>query len=265
MTAKTNLAALLAVFMCACEIDQNPSRSSDEPEAAEETNFDRIENDTDARINLVHNGELSFPDRPWSLSCQDTDPNSFRIESDGTTLKIQGSNEQTGADCDLLIRAEPLREIIVRGHGDVEVDGLITGLERVEVFGNGQIHFQGIKSEELTINAHGDGEVMVNDLDARTFNLVVLGRGDSVLSGKVDEGNVQVNGVGDLLATQLEFTDLYIEVHGAGNASVLVTGTIGGFVSGDGNLDVWGNPQGEVEERGDGHVYFHDGAPPAEE
>jgi hypothetical protein len=265
MTARTTLAAVLAVFVSACEIDQNPSRTPDDPEPAEEMDFNRIENQTDAKLDLVHDGELSFPNRPWSLDCQETSPDKIRIQSDGETLSIKGNDGETGADCELRIRAEPLYEIIVKGHGDVDVDGLITGLERVEVRGNGQINFQGIKSDELTLAAHGDGEFRVNDLSVRALDLTVTGRGDSVLSGQADEGNLRVMGIGDLLATQLEFTNLFIEVSGAGNASVFVTDTIGGSVSGDGNLDVWGNPEGEVEELGSGHVYFHDGEPPAEE
>jgi hypothetical protein len=220
-----------------------------------------IENGVD--LSLVHGRQWEDEARPWHLTCTDTQPSDVKVLVADDALKVTGGDADFGADCTLELRAEPLREIVFDGNGDLDVDSPIRGLEQIEVHGNGDITFAGIVSDTLTIETGGNGTVEIGSVDVADLDLTTTGRGDTRIEGTATTAIASVRGIGDLVAVGLTIQDLYIEVTGAGNASVFVTGTIDGFVSGDGNLDVWGNPTGAVEQRGAGQVVFHDALPPA--
>jgi hypothetical protein len=254
--------AAMMLFSAGCVMELDTGEPDLGPVDAPQ--FDRVENESAVDLELVHDVAFDPPYRPWELTCMGADPNRIRIERTGDTLRIRAEDPETGEGCVLKLRAEPTREILVGGNGDLTVAREIRGLTYLEARGDGAIDFQrGLVSDELTLEALGNGQIRIEGLDVRALFVDVAGRGDLLLSGQADLADLRVTGIGDVSATSLRIRNLYVELSGAGDAAVWVTDTIDGVVRGEGNLDVWGDPDGEVDQQGAGHVNFHGSAPPA--
>jgi len=233
---------------------KNPDGNVDEP-AVE--SFDRVENVTDAKLILVAEDSWTNPDAKWEVSCTSSPIDIIVAEVTDGVLTLTATDALLGADCAISLRADPVREILVTGNGDLDVDGTIRDLASVEIRGDGEVTLETVQTTDLDLSAHGNGQIKITNLQSDTLKATVAGRGDMWLAGAVPEAEIHVLGIGDLIAEDLLIQDLTIELAGAGNALVNVSGTISGSVSGDGNLDVFGNPEGDVEQTGAGHVIYH--------
>jgi cytoskeletal protein CcmA (bactofilin family) len=236
---------------------RNPDSSNPPVEEPAQESFDRVENETDAKIVLVAEESWTNPDAKWEVSCTSSPLDILVAEVNDGVLTLTATDALLGADCAIKLRAEPLREILVSGNGDLDVDGTVRDLAYVEIRGDGEVTLGTVQTTNIELWAHGNGQIKIDNLQADTLNATVAGRGDMWLSGAVPEAEIHVQGLGDLIAEDLLLQDLHIELTGAGNPLVNVSGTISGKVSGDGNLDVFGNPDGDVEQTGAGHVIHH--------
>jgi hypothetical protein len=97
--------------------------------------------------------------------------------------------------------------------------------------------------EAFVIN--GAGDVDIRGFDGGAFSYRLRGAGDTELSGKVDELEIQLSGAGDIDASDLVAQDAEVRVSGAGNAKVHVENRIDARVSGVGNIVCYGNPKEE--------------------
>lgn len=249
---------LILAGACTLNVEDPGNNPDDNPveEPAVET-FDRVENETDAKLILVAEDSWTNPDAKWEASCTSSALDILVLEVNDGVLTVTATDALLGADCAISVRADPVREILVTGNGDLDVDGTVRDLAYVEIRGDGEVTLETVQTADLELSAHGNGQVKITNLQADTLNATVAGRGDMWLAGAVPEAEIHVVGIGDLIAEDLLIQDLFIEVTGAGNALVNVSGTISGKVSGDGNLDVFGNPEGDVEQTGAGHVIYH--------
>jgi cytoskeletal protein CcmA (bactofilin family) len=246
---------------CTINVDEpgsGPNNPGSDPPVEEpaEQSFDRVENKSDATVVLVAEESWTNPDAKWEVSCASSPLDILAEVTDGV-LTVTATDALLGADCAIKVRAQPVREIQVSGNGDLDVEGMVRDLAYVEIRGDGEVTLGTVQTTDLELSAHGNGQVKIDNLQADTLSATVAGRGDMWLSGAVPEAEIFVQGLGDLIAVDLLLQDLYIELSGAGNALVNVSGTISGKVSGDGNLDVFGNPDGDVEQTGAGHVIHH--------
>jgi len=256
------LAMIPLLFASACTLnvedprDNNNNHNGNDPQPAVVV-FDRVENDSDAKLILVAEESWTNPDAKWEVGCTSSDIDILVFDVVDGVLTVRATDALLGADCDIRIRAEPVRQILVRGNGDLDVDGTVRDLALVETRGDGQVTLGTVQTTDLTLEAHGNGQIKIDNLQAETLLATVAGRGDMWLSGAVPDAEIYVSGIGDLIAEDLLVQDMYIELTNAGNAIVHVTGTISGKVTGDGNLDVFGNPEGDVTKVGEGHVIYH--------
>ncbi len=93
----------------------------------------------------------------------------------------------------------------------------------------------------LEVSGVVDGTV--SGIDVERFNLAISGVGDVTLSGRCDQLEASVSGVGDLDADGLECRDVEIRVSGVGDASVYASESVDATVSGMGDIDVYGKPE----------------------
>lgn len=253
---------LIPLFLAtACTLNvedpRNPGNDGPSPENPSVEVFDRVDNQTDGHLILVAEDNWTNPDAKWEASCTSSDLDILVFDVEDGLLTVRATDALLGADCDILVRAEPVREILVTGNGDLDVDGLIRDLAFVETRGDGEITFGTVQTQSLGIEAHGNGQIKIDNLQADSLKTTVGGRGDVWLAGAVPDVELYITDLGDFIGEDLMIKDLYVELTGGGNALVNVSGTISGKVSGDGNLDVFGNPEGDVDQTGSGHVIFH--------
>jgi hypothetical protein len=69
---------------------------------------------------------------------------------------------------------------------------------------------------------------------------------------------MHITGNGNLDARALVIQDLFIDMTGSGTAIVTVEDSIDGEISGNGTLEVYGDPLGSIDVTGSGLLTFHD-------
>jgi hypothetical protein len=114
-------------------------------------------------------------------------------------------------------------------------------LERVEAIGLGTIRFEDFSSDEFEIEAKGPVKIKGN-INANDLMIKLTGKSEADLSGRADKINARVEFASRLDAYNLEARDAFVEVSGASNANVNVTGTLEmneGIAS---DIDFRGNP-----------------------
>ena len=120
------------------------------------------------------------------------------------------------------------------------VDITLPYIEKIEVFGAGDVDFKGnyasdkslaidvngaadinigkMQVPSVSIDVNGAGDIAINDLDAEMLSIEVNGAGDVVVAGKCEKCSFSVNGAGDIDAKNLECND--VKTHKSGLASI---------------------------------------------
>jgi len=143
-------------------------------------------------------------------------------------------------------------------HCKIEVLADDDGVEDVESDGEGDLESEGEVKGVRSISVTADGHVVDTDLRIDHLDLTLAGNGDILLEGTSNSGDFDIGGNGDLEASDLVLQDLYVDLHGNGDASVTVENSIDGIVSGNGTLVVYGFPDGDVSVDGQGEVILSD-------
>jgi type 1 fimbria pilin len=109
--------------------------------------------------------------------------------------------------------------------------------------GSGNASLKGkIKADETNIQVSGSGSVNLGTLETGSLNLAVSGSGElQIASGIARSENIQISGSGSLNAFGLQSETCAIAVSGSGSASLTVTKTLDGSVSGSGNVNYKGD------------------------
>jgi hypothetical protein len=252
----------------ACTLNIPDEISIDGPggDGSEFKPFAKIVNKSGSNLDLVGADAWQFGDALWGTDCAADLLDDLSIDVVGDTLVIDSADTVTHHDCAVEARADDkVDEVDNDGDGDLGSDGTVTGIHGIHVNGNGNLTLGHVVTDELTLDARGNGEISIANLEADSLILDVSGNGDAMLAGAVDEGDFTVSGSGNLAARDLIVADLVISLTGTGDATVTATDTIDGTVSGNGDLDVYGDATGDVRATGTGEVTFHDREAPSDD
>ena len=135
-------------------------------------------------------------------------------------VSIQSSNNKT---IKITVPFEDINEVTLTGSGD------IWNKDR-------------IKSEYLTVNVTGSGDIKLN-IYAKGVKSGVTGSGDIMLSGSTKSLNCAVTGSGDFQAFQLNAEDVEAAVSGSGDIEISASKSLEAKVSGSGDITYKGNPE----------------------
>ena len=124
----------------------------------------------------------------------------------------------------------------------LKADVTAKSLLSIETSGASKVHLAGeLTGQNLKLTASGasglDGSVRMDEVD-----LSLSGASNAELSGSASRLLVSGSGASRLDSLQLQASDLVIELSGASEATVSVTGTISAVVSGASNLRYEGSP-----------------------
>jgi hypothetical protein len=94
----------------------------------------------------------------------------------------------------------------------------------------------------------GAGTIQADTLDVSsgTFDLLVSGVADCIISGHVDHQNIIISGTCSFEAPDFESMSATVNVSGVGDVTLWVSDNLNGSISGVGNVYYWGSP-GTVE------------------
>ncbi|MEW5851804.1 MAG: head GIN domain-containing protein [Myxococcota bacterium] len=115
-------------------------------------------------------------------------------------------------------------------------------VEDAEIAGVGELTLSGISGETLRVRIGGAGSIDV-EANVRTLTVEIAGAGNARLRGTAEELRASLSGAGSLDAKALPVRRAFVQVNGAGNASVAPTELLDASISGMGNVSYVGNPQ----------------------
>lgn len=93
-----------------------------------------------------------------------------------------------------------------------------------------------------SIEVNGAGDITVEGLEGKSFDLRIDGAGDVELAGRVDSFDLSINGAGDVDARDLIAEEVVVSVSGAGDADVHAEESLVATVAGVGDVSYAGDP-----------------------
>ena len=130
----------------------------------------------------------------------------------------------------ITIGVKDLSALTLSGAADVTMDGLTASRLKLEISGAGRIAFTGLSVDSLS--------------------LTLSGAGDVELEGSADTAVIVISGAGNVQAPDLKIRTADVSLPGFGSATVWVTETLTGSISGAGNVEYYGNPHTDFKTSG---------------
>lgn len=159
----------------------------------------------------------------------------IRIGSDGRDLQIDSRQSIRKA-----------KELTVEVH--------MPELEKIEASGANKIRSNGLlKGRKLDLEMSGASKLKMN-LNYESISLEVSGAVESQLSGRTDKLEIASSGASQIDALQLEADKADVDISGAGEASLWVTGRLKAEISGAGEIRYRGEPRVKSDVSGAGEI-----------
>jgi len=124
----------------------------------------------------------------------------------------------------------------------------------VELDGRGSFLSERIETPSLTVAVDGSGKVELDAVFADTLQVEVDGSADLTLAGKVITQKIDVDGIADYHARNLESAHCIIDVGGSADATLFVTDDLTAHIDGNGDVYYRGNPQVKSDIDGSGKL-----------
>jgi hypothetical protein len=151
-----------------------------------------------------------------------------------------------------------LASLTVNGSGDSSVDGFSGESVTVQLNGSGSIKFNG-RYRRVTTGLTGSGDLDLDVGNSDRVSATLVGTGSLTLAGSCTELAAQSTGTGDLEAEHLRADAVTVVQSGSGSATVNALKSVAVTVSGNGDVEVRGDPaQRAVNRTGNGDVNFTD-------
>ena len=130
----------------------------------------------------------------------------YKVEGSKLVLQVKDKRSVRAEVFDIVIQAPELNKVVVNGASDFDIRGLrIDGDLDVQVNGAGDLDFDQIACESLSVQVNGAGDAKLSSLNIRkTLKVEVNGAGDVDITGRAQDVSLDVNGVGDIDATGLK-------------------------------------------------------------
>lgn len=150
----------------------------------------------------------------------------LKIESDGTTLKIQRDREfgwkGNKKAVIITVPVESINEVTLSGSGSITNKHLL-------------------KTDHFEATLSGSGKIALN-VEAKNMDIAMSGSGQITLKGKTDTLESNLSGSGNVQAFELSAVTANANLSGSGNCEVSCSDAIVARVSGSGRIHYKGNP-----------------------
>lgn len=137
----------------------------------------------------------------------------------------------------------------VSGAGDIEFESIECDKLSIRMSGAGDIEGRRIKAETVGIEVSGAGDVDIDDIAATGVKVSVKGAGDVDVAGKTVNASYTVSGSADISAGALRAEHVTATVSGVGEISCYAGKSLKASTSGMGSIVYDGNPA-EVDIKG---------------
>jgi hypothetical protein len=129
-------------------------------------------------------------------------------------------------------------KITVRDLNDLVVGGLAL------------VEMEALSTNSLDISKSGAGQIQIEDLAADRVDIDLSGLGNVDISGEVAHATIGLSGAGEIQAANLRCASADVSIPGLGSATVWVTDSLTGQISGGGSVGYFGDPATDTQTTG---------------
>jgi hypothetical protein len=130
----------------------------------------------------------------------------------------------------------------------------VVNLTGLDSSGAGSFQINGLDTDRLKVTLSGAGDIGINSLKATDLEIQSSGAGNIQAAGAVETQEIDLSGLGNYNAPDLESRTASVHMSGAGNAVVWALDTLDVGISGAGNVEYFGSPQVTQDISGAGKV-----------
>jgi phage shock protein PspC (stress-responsive transcriptional regulator) len=206
-------------------------RAEDENEATSELrDFDEVEVSGKFDLRIINGGDYNV-----ELLGPEREKEKYKIYRAARTLVIEYSGRKKNWEVNDL------------GIEEMRINVTMPSLEKLEATGFGSIRFDNFNGNDLEIDSRGPIKIR-GELSMQELSINLTGKSEAELSGHANNLNARIELASKLRAYNLDVVDAMIEVSGASNAKVNVSG----------NLEIEEGVASDVDYRGNPNVVKRD-------
>jgi hypothetical protein len=223
----------LLLYACGIGISQGSGRiSSEEREVSDFTG-----------VNFTSYGELTIIQGESEALTIETDDNLLPY----ITSTVSRGTLTIGFDNDSWL---PL----LRPTQSIRYTLTVRTLDNLEMSGAGTVYAEQLTTDSLTLSNSGAGEVTIDQLTVGELSVTLSGAGTIEVAGQATTQTVEMSGLGNYQAGDLESQVANLILSGAGNATIWVNEQLDATLSGVGSIEYYGSPQANTSSSGIGSV-----------
>jgi hypothetical protein len=227
------LLVLGLILLSGCGLRSIRGSGDIEREVREVSGFDRLDFAGFGRL-IVTQGN----DETLSIEVDDNLLQYIDTDVVGDTLKI---------DFDDNIILRPTDNTIIFRLNVIE-------LRSVDISGAGTFEIDELMTDDFEVTLSGAGKIEIDSIEATNLKVVVTGTGNVDISGTVETQEIEINGLGDFNALDLESQEATVNISGAGDADLWVHEELDITISGAGSVSYYGDPDVSQSVSGLGSV-----------
>jgi len=126
----------------------------------------------------------------------------------------------------------------------------VKNLAALDVSGVADVTMDGLTAPSLNMDLSGTGRIVFSRLSLDSLSLTLSGAGDVELEGEADSAEIDLTGAGNVEASDLKVRTADVSLTGLGSATVWVTDTLTGEITGAGSIEYYGDPHTDLENTG---------------
>jgi hypothetical protein len=142
------------------------------------------------------------------------------IESGALVVDTDEGAFAPSRPCIVHVRAPRISALYAVGSGNVVVRGRADGLDFVRTAGNANVFIDDVRSDDVTIEMGGEGDLALRRMEAHSVHLITNGEGAITLAGQGDNLTIRSSSCGDI-HTEL-FHARYVDMQATGTSTVYV-------------------------------------------
>lgn len=154
----------------------------------------------------------------------------------------------------ITVTAPFIGELVNSGSGDLIADPLEGEEVKIISSGSGDILTGDISTGSLSVIITGSGDVTTDNIVAEHMSVTLSGSGDLDALGEAGSGKFIVSGSGSVYADELSLDDAEMTISGSGSVRAQVNVTLDAFLSGSGNIYLYGDPDINLVRTGSGRI-----------
>jgi len=177
------------------------------------------------------------------------EPPSLTIDADENLLaeliaEVRGDTLVLGFEDDWLSGVGKLVSSIFNT-SDRQVTYYLTvpDLDKVSISGKIELQCESFKTKDLTLKVSGLGNLSFSQLDCSNLAVNISGRGEFSVAGRADHQKIRISGSGEYQAPHLASLTTRIVISGHGNAVLKVEDSLDITISGMGQVNYYGRPK----------------------